>query len=113
LAVVLMGGTYNLWGAVAAGFFLDFIPSLLNTWNLSSFLLIILFGVGVIWVLVTSPTGFVGQFPKDMARLGRALRRLATKGRGASPTLHGTPPPARPALPDAEIETPEPAGGTR
>lgn len=110
LAVVLMGGVYNLWGAVAAAFFLDFIPALLNTWNLSSFLLIILFGVGVIWVLVTSPTGFAGQFPKDMARLGRALHRLATRGRGAPPIT-----PAMPGGPplSGATETPEPAGGAR
>ena len=130
LAVVLMGGAYNLWGAVAAAFFLDFIPSLLNTWNLSSFLLIILFGVGVIWVLVTSPTGFAGQFPKDMARLGRALRRLATKGRGAPPMAPAVPAgptmptavPAGPTMPSpvpagptmpSPADRPEPAGGAR
>lgn len=77
LAVVLMGGAFNLWGAVAAGMFLYFIPALLNTWNLSSFLLIILFGVGVIWVLVTSPTGFAGQLPKDLGRLAKAIMGLA------------------------------------
>lgn len=98
LAVVLMGGVYNLWGAVAAAFFLEFIPSLLDTWNLSAFLLIILFGVGVIWVLVTSPTGLAGQLPQDLARLGRSLRRLAARGKGVSP-----PTPAVPGGPTVSV----------
>jgi branched-chain amino acid transport system permease protein len=88
LAVVLMGGVFNLWGAVAAGFLLYFLPALLNTWNLSAFLLTILFGVGVIYVLVTAPTGMAGQLPKDLARLGRKLGSLAGKGRSPRASVH-------------------------
>lgn len=85
LAVVLMGGAFNLWGAVVAGLFLNFLPALLDTWNLSAFLLIILFGVGVIYTLVTAPTGVAGQLPKDLAKLGRGLRKLAGRARGGPP----------------------------
>lgn len=111
LAVVLMGGAFNLWGAFAAGMFLYFIPGLLNTWNLSSFLLIILFGVGVIWVLVTSPAGMAGQLPKDLGRLGKAIGRLAGKARGSSrpPASPVGPPPALPAT----GENRQPAGEAR
>jgi hypothetical protein len=53
----------------------------------SNFLLII-FGVGLLQVLLTAPGGLIEQFPKDMANLGRLLfrsvRRLAGgKGRTA------------------------------
>jgi len=86
LAVVLMGGAFNLWGAVAAGMFLYFIPAVLNTWSISSFLLIILFGVGVIYVLVTAPTGLAGQLPKDLSRLKAKLAAIGGRGRGATRT---------------------------
>ncbi len=76
LAVVLMGGIFSLWGAIVAGFFMQFLPELLNNWDLPADLLIILFGVGVLQVLLTAPAGLVDQFPKDMARLGRLIWRL-------------------------------------
>jgi branched-chain amino acid transport system permease protein len=75
LAVVLMGGIYSLWGAVVAGLFFKYLPALLDTWGLPADLLTILFGVGVLQVLLTAPAGLVDQFPKDMARLGRFLGR--------------------------------------
>jgi branched-chain amino acid transport system permease protein len=77
LAVVLMGGIYSLWGAIIAGFFMQFLPELLNNWGVAADLLIILFGVGVIQVLLTAPAGLAEQFPKDMRRLGRLISRLA------------------------------------
>jgi hypothetical protein len=53
----------------------------------SNFLLI-LFGVGLIQVLLTAPGGLIEQFPKDMANLGRllwrGLHRLAG-GKGKTP----------------------------
>jgi branched-chain amino acid transport system permease protein len=79
LAVVLMGGAYNMWGAVLAGLLYKFLPSLLNNWGVSSDWLTILFGVGVLQVLTTAPAGIVDQFPRDMARLGRRLRRLVRR----------------------------------
>jgi branched-chain amino acid transport system permease protein len=84
LAVVLMGGIYSLWGAVVAGLFFKYLPALLDSWGLPADLLTILFGVGVLQVLLTAPAGLVDQFPKDMARLGRFLgRRIGLVGRRA------------------------------
>ncbi len=77
LAVILMGGIYSIWGAVVAGLLIRLLPALLENWGLSYFLLLLLFGVGVIQVLATAPGGLVDQVPKDMKRLGRGLRRLA------------------------------------
>ena len=52
LAVVLMGGVYNLWGAVVAALFLRLLPALLDNWGVSTELLTILFGIGVLQVLL-------------------------------------------------------------
>jgi branched-chain amino acid transport system permease protein len=75
IAVVLMGGVYSVWGAVLAGVFLRVLPELLKDWGASGSLLVILFGVGVIQVILTAPGGIVDQFPKDMAKLGRFFAR--------------------------------------
>jgi branched-chain amino acid transport system permease protein len=76
LAVVLMGGVYSMWGAIAAAFLLKFLQALLNDWGVSPDWLTILFGIGVLQVLTTAPRGLVEQVPKDLARLGRLLRGL-------------------------------------
>lgn len=73
LAVVLMGGVYNLWGAVVAALLLRLLPALLDDWGVSTEALTILFGIGVLQVLLTAPGGLVEQVPKDLARLGRAV----------------------------------------
>ena len=73
LAVVLMGGAYNMGGAVVAAFLLKFLQALLNDIGVSADWLTILFGIGVLQVLTTAPRGLVEQFPKDMARLGGLL----------------------------------------
>ena len=52
LAVVLMGGVYNLWGAVVSALFLRLLPALLDNWGVSTELLTILFGIGVLQVLL-------------------------------------------------------------
>jgi branched-chain amino acid transport system permease protein len=75
LAVVLMGGAYSMWGAIVAALLLKFLQALLNDWGVSPDWLTILFGVGVLQVLTTAPRGLVDQVPKDVARLGRLLRR--------------------------------------
>jgi hypothetical protein len=77
LAVVLMGGIYSIWGAIVAGLLFRYLPALLDTWGLPADLLTILFGVGILQVLLTAPGGLVDQFPKDMARLGRFIGRKA------------------------------------
>ena len=76
LAVVLMGGAYSLWGAVVAAFLFQFLPALLQNWGVPNDWLIIIFGVGVLQVLTTAPSGLADQFPKDMKRLGLFLWRL-------------------------------------
>lgn len=86
LAVVLMGGIYSMWGAIIAGIFLRLFPTLFEDWGIKPDLLLILFGVGVIQVLLTAPAGLAAQFPQDMKRLGRALFRLAARAAGASRT---------------------------
>jgi branched-chain amino acid transport system permease protein len=79
LAVVLMGGIYSLWGAIVAGAFMKLLPALLDNWGLPADLLTILFGVGILQVLLTAPGGLAQQFPRDMARLGGAIARLARR----------------------------------
>ena len=79
LAVVLMGGIFSLWGAIIAGLLLQLLPQLLNSWGVSPDWLTILFGIGVLQVLLTAPAGLVDQVPKDLARLGRLLRGLARR----------------------------------
>ena len=90
LAVVLMGGVYNLFGAVVAALLLRLLPRLLeNWWGWSGAVLTILFGVGVLQVLMTAPGGLVEQFPRDMGRLGRKFVGLFTgkgKGQGQEPS---------------------------
>lgn len=81
LAVVLMGGAYSMWGAVVAGFLLQFLPAWLNNLGVSNDWLTILFGLGVLQVLTTAPAGLADQFPKDMKRLGGLLAGLARRNR--------------------------------
>ena len=73
LAVVLMGGAYSIWGAIVAGLLLQLLPAILNDVGVSPDWLVILFGIGVLQVLTTAPTGIVDQLPKDIARLARFI----------------------------------------
>jgi branched-chain amino acid transport system permease protein len=91
LAVCLMGGIYSLWGALVAGILFKLLPALLDNWGLPADLLTIIFGVGILQVLLTAPAGLVEQFPKDMARLGRLIGRLI--GRGGRQTADAAKPP--------------------
>jgi branched-chain amino acid transport system permease protein len=84
LAVVLMGGAFSLWGAVVAALLLQLLPALLNNWGVSADWLTILFGIGVLQVLTTAPRGLADQVPKDLARLGRAVGRMAGRVRPAA-----------------------------
>jgi branched-chain amino acid transport system permease protein len=77
LAVVLMAGAYSLWGAVLAALLVQLLPALLNNWGVPPDWLTILFGLGVLQALTTAPRGLADQVPKDLARLGGLLRRLA------------------------------------
>jgi branched-chain amino acid transport system permease protein len=82
LAAVLMGGVYSLWGAIVAGALIRLLPALLDNWGVSADWLTILFGVGVLQVLLTAPQGIVYQFPRDMAKLGGLAFGLFKRARG-------------------------------
>ncbi|HXC82945.1 MAG TPA: branched-chain amino acid ABC transporter permease [Trebonia sp.] len=90
LAVALMGGVYNLWGAVIAALLMQLLPAWLQNLGVSYAWLTILFGVGVLQVLTTAPAGIADQFPKDMKRLGRLIWRLVRKPRAARAASGGT-----------------------
>jgi branched-chain amino acid transport system permease protein len=79
LAVVLMGGIYSLWGAVVAGIFMKLLPAILDSLHLPADLLTILFGIGVLQVLLTAPAGLAAQVPRDLARLWGALSGAARR----------------------------------
>lgn len=88
LAVVLMGGVYNIWGAVVAGFLLRILPQLLDQkLGLPVEILTILFGVGVMQVLLTAPAGIVG----DLTKLGKRIGGLFSKRRRAAESTTGVP----------------------
>ncbi len=42
-------------------------------WGWNSNLLLIIFGAGLLQVLLTAPGGLADQLPKDLARLGRLV----------------------------------------
>jgi branched-chain amino acid transport system permease protein len=70
LAVVLLGGAYNLWGAIVAAFFLRVFPQILDKkLGLPTELLTMLFGVGVLFTLMMQPKGVV----EDLTNLGRLV----------------------------------------
>jgi branched-chain amino acid transport system permease protein len=87
LATTLIGGIYSLWGAVVAGCFSQLLPFLFQVqWGINPNFVLILFGAGLLQVLLTAPGGLAQQFPKDMANLARLIRRGVGKiaGRGAA-----------------------------
>ena len=88
LAVALMGGVYNLWGAVIAALLMQLLPGVLQNLGVSYAWLTILFGIGVLQVLTTAPAGLADQVPRDLARLGRFLRRRFGK---PAPAARSTP----------------------
>ena len=79
-ATALIGGIFSLWGAVVAGVFNQFLPFLLQSgqlwgWVVNPNILLIVFGIGLLQVLLTAPGGLAQQFPKDMANLGRLIHK--------------------------------------
>ncbi|HKI92553.1 MAG TPA: branched-chain amino acid ABC transporter permease [Gaiellaceae bacterium] len=85
-ATALIGGIFSIWGAIVAGIFNQLLPFLFQAqWGVNSNFLLIIFGAGLLQVLLTAPGGLVEQFPKDMANLGRLLfrsaRALVSRGR--------------------------------
>ena len=83
LAAALIGGIYSLWGAVIAGLFSQLAPFLFQAqWGIDPNFLLILFGVGLLQVLLTAPRGIVVQMPQDIRNLGRLGVRLYHKVSG-------------------------------
>jgi branched-chain amino acid transport system permease protein len=83
LAAALIGGIYSLWGAVVAGAFSQLAPYLFQAqWGIDPNFLLIIFGVGLLQVLLTAPGGIVVQMPKDIANLGRLAMRLYRRTAG-------------------------------
>jgi len=86
-AAALIGGIFSLWGAVVAGIFQQLVPFLFQAeWGINTNLVLILFGVGLLQVLLTAPGGLAQQLPKDLARLGRlAGKRARSLAAGEKP----------------------------
>jgi branched-chain amino acid transport system permease protein len=83
LAVALIGGIYSLWGAVVAGAFSQLLPYLFQAqWGFDPNFLLIIFGIGLLQVLLTAPRGIVVQMPKDIANLTRLVLRLYRRTAG-------------------------------
>jgi branched-chain amino acid transport system permease protein len=73
-ATALIGGIFSIWGAIIAGIFNQLLPFLFQAqWGLNPSFLLIIFGAGLLQVLLTAPGGLVDQVPKDLAKLGRLL----------------------------------------
>jgi branched-chain amino acid transport system permease protein len=84
-ATALIGGIFSLWGAVVAGVFNQFLPFLFQAqWGVNANFLLVVFGAGLLQVLLTAPGGLIDQFPKDMANLGRLLARKVPVTRQAA-----------------------------
>jgi len=79
-ATALIGGIFSLWGAIVAGVFNQLLPFLFQAqWGVNSNFLLVIFGVGLLQVLLTAPGGLIDQFPKDMANLWRLVLRVFRK----------------------------------
>ena len=73
-ATALIGGIYSLWGAVVAGVFQQGIPFLFQAqWGIDPNIVLVIFGVGLLQVLLTAPGGLADQLPKDLARFWRLV----------------------------------------
>lgn len=80
VAAALIGGIYSLWGAIVAGIFLKLVPKVFqDNWGIDVNFVLVLFGIGLLQVLLTAPGGLVAQLPKDLARLGGLLARLSRR----------------------------------
>ena len=79
-ATALIGGIFSIWGAIIAGVFNQLLPFLFQAqWGVNPNFLLVIFGAGLLQVLLTAPGGLVDQFPKDVANLARLLFRSARR----------------------------------
>ena len=75
-ATSLLGGIFSIWGALIAGIFNQLLPFLFQAqWGVDPNFLLVVFGAGLLQVLLSAPGGLIDQFPKDMANLGRLIAR--------------------------------------
>jgi branched-chain amino acid transport system permease protein len=80
VAAAMIGGVFSFWGAIVAGLLLRLVPKVFQeNWGFDVNLVLILFGVGILQVLLTAPGGIVDQFPKDMKKLGGLILHLFRK----------------------------------
>jgi branched-chain amino acid transport system permease protein len=85
-ATALIGGIFSIWGAIVAGIFNQLLPFLFQAqWGLNPNFLLIIFGAGLLQVLLTAPGGLADQFPKDMANLARLIYGSFRKLSGGAP----------------------------
>jgi len=83
LATALIGGIFSFWGAIVAGVFSQVVPYLLTTqglwgWTTDANIVTILFGVGLLQVLLTAPGGLAFG---SLALIDRVRRVGARCGR--------------------------------
>lgn len=87
LAVVLLGGVYNLWGAIVAAFFMRVLPQILDQkLGLPPEVLLILFGLGVMFTLLMQPKGVV----EDLTNVGRFVAATVRPAARSTPSTDGT-----------------------
>ena len=76
-ATALIGGIYSLWGAIVAGIFQQGIPFLFQAqWGISPNFVLIIFGAGLLQVLLTAPGGLADQLQKDLTRVAKLFFNL-------------------------------------
>lgn len=86
LAVVLMGGVYSIWGALVAAFLLRILPRLLDQLiGLPADALTVLFGIGIIQVLLTAPAGIIGDLERLVRWIGRKIKPAARASTESDP----------------------------
>jgi branched-chain amino acid transport system permease protein len=84
-ATSLIGGIFSIWGALIAGIFNQLLPFLFQAqWNVNPNFLLVVFGAGLLQVLLSAPGGLIDQFPKDMTNLARLIARKVPVTRQAA-----------------------------
>ncbi len=88
LATVLIGGIFSIWGAIVAGIFNQLVPFLFQAqWGINPNFLLIIFGAGLLQVLLTAPGGLAAaaaEGPGEPRAAAPARRAQAHTARGQS-----------------------------
>ena len=81
LATAMIGGIFSLWGAVVAGVFIQLVPFLFQAqWGINPNFLLIIFGVGLLQVLLTAPGGHRAAVAEGHGEPGAPGRRPLPEG---------------------------------